>query len=616
MKNIFLAGAHTAGAPLPELVEEIRSLENILRPLHERAIWNLLSNRAANATDVFDTFSRLGQAIALFHYAGHASQQELHLEGGGQARGIAELFGLARGGGQPVRVVFLNGCASNGLVDDLHKAGVGAVIATSRPIGDQLALDFARCFYQTWAMEGKTLEQAFQTAVAFVHSKAAGKYREIVIATRSIGFANQETAQDMPWGLYTNPDCDAAEQQALLQSQLNPQPQLPPQVLKDVRPRATESLLELVFDFQENDPEAQKEITEGKDPLLVLITRLPWTVGTHLRRLFAVEDTQSMAEPGEARIKELVSGYTELTRFISYLSLSAVWDERQMAQLPPERFAQLPLIPDTDGVVSTDYIWRLRQYLALQKEIPGDPFKLEAHLETFLHTVDTELLESYRFIEAMKQALAPDSPPEALLELVLARTGKADGLADICLQTEAIFSRFLRAALFLTKFRLYTVRSILVDKIRFLDLKAPYVHKTMSLHGAFSDVKLIPTARAVASDNACILFAPGNQPDDPLAGALNLSPFYIDKSAYLEDKIAHYPAIYVLKYQASGDEFVYEYLDGDVNHQYIFAEDHRLVIRRIGAIFPPALKVDIKDSQRFQVVHKQLLKLNQDFAAV
>ncbi len=614
MNNIFLAGAHLEGAPLPELVEEIRQLETILRPLHERAIWGLESNRAANLNDVFGTFSRGNAKITVFHYAGHAGQQELHLDGGGQVRGIAELFGLTQGSG--LQLVFLNGCATAGQVGAFHQAGVGAVIATSRPIGDELAYGFAVCFYQTWAMEGKTLEQAFQTATAFLHSKATGKNHEVVVETRGFGRVNEAEKTALLWGLYLNPQLTADQQKHLRHWALNPPPQLPPQLLRDVPSHTTESLLELVYDFEQNDAEAQKEIAEGKDPLLVLITRLPWTVGTHLRRLFAVEDSQSMTEAGAERLKELVSGYTELTRFISYLALSALWDERQKAHVSPERLHQLPLIPDTDGQVSTDYIWRLRQYFALQKEIPGDPFGLEEHLENFLNTVDTELTEGYHFIEALKQVLAPDSPPEILQELVLTRTGKVEGLADICLQTEAIFSRFLRAALFLTKFRLYTVRSILVDKIRFLDLKNPYVHKTMSLHGAFSDIKLIPTPRAIASDNACILFAPANQPSDPLAGALNLSPFYIDKSAYLEDKIAHSPTVYVLKYQTTGDEFVYEYLDGDVNHQYIFAEDHRLVIRRYGAVFPAALKIDLKDSQRFQVVYQQLRKLNQDFAAV
>lgn len=616
MKSIFLASAHFQGSPLPELVEEIRGIEAVLRPLHERAIWELRSNRAANLSDVFDTFVREGDQIALFHYAGHANQQELQLEGGGKVQGIAALFGLAQG--KPLKLVFLNGCASAGMVKNLHQAGIGAVIATTRPIEDQLAREFAICFYQSWSLEGKKLDQSFQIALAFVQSKPAGENFRLQTNTHEIGSLKKEanSQADIPWGIYYNPELGAQELAQLQNWEINPAPQLPPQVLREVRTNATESLLELVYEFEQNDADAQQEIASGKDPLLVLITRLPWTVGTHLRRLFAVEDSQSMAESGLERLRELISGYTELTRFICYLSLSALWDERQIAGISPERLSQLPSLPHVEEPSNIDFIWRLRQYFGLQKEISGDPFELEGHLEQFLHTLDTELLESYRFMEELKRVLSSNSPAEHLNDLVQARTGKAKGIREVCLQTEAIFSRFLRSALFLTKYRLYTVRSILVDKIRYLDQKSPYIHKTMSLHGAFSDVKLIPTPRSVASDNACILFALAKQNEDPLAGALNLTPFYIDKSAYLEDKITHYPAIYVFKYQAEGDEFVYEYLDGDVNHQYIFAEDHHLIIRKFGAIFPTALKIDIRDSQRFQVVYKQLHKLKQDFSSL
>lgn len=40
-KMIFLAVAHTESAPLSELVDEVRAIEAILRPLHERGIWTL-----------------------------------------------------------------------------------------------------------------------------------------------------------------------------------------------------------------------------------------------------------------------------------------------------------------------------------------------------------------------------------------------------------------------------------------------------------------------------------------------------------------------------------------------------------------------------------------------
>lgn len=616
MKNIFLAAAYSAEAHLPELVNEIRALESIFRPLQERAVLGIISNRAANTDDVFGTFSEKNQVISIFHYAGHANQAELKFEGGGNIRGIAELFGITQS--TALQFVFLNGCASKGQVAALHFAGVGAVIATSCAIKDELARLFSSIFYETWAKEGQTLEKAFQIAAARIHTKPEAEAKAFIVETRSFGRDNEVHAETLPWGLYLNPDLNSEAQIALRNYSINPVPSLKNMTFsQDGRTISSESMLELLYDFEQSDVEAQKEISEGKDPLLVLITRLPWTIGAHLRRLFALEESQSMAKAGIERLKELVSTYTELTRFISYIALSALWDERRLTLVPAEKLAQIPGIPDSNGTVSTDYIWRLKQYFALQKAIPGDSFKVEGYLEGFLHIVESELFEAYRFMEGLKDVFSnEENAAENLQALVSARTGKEDGIVQICFDTELIVSRFMRAALFLTKFRLYSIRSILVDKIRYLDLQNPYVHKTMRLHGAFSDIKLIPTPRAIASDNACILLAFIDQPNDPLAGALNLSPFYLDKSAYLEDKISHAPNLYVLKHQGPNDDFVYEYLDEDVNHVYLFKEDHQLTIRRSGAVFPAALKLGTLESRRFQVVHQQLLKFKQDFASI
>jgi hypothetical protein len=611
MNVIYLAAAHTTPY-LPELVEELVNIEASLDPLRKRGIWELKANRAANLDDVFKSFSENGAEIKVFHYCGHANQSELALEGGGHIRGISGLFGLTEpeeNGVNPLYFVFLNGCATEEQVASLHAAGVAAVIATSRPIGDTAARIFAERFYLYWSAEGKTLKQAFDMAENYLNSGPVEQHRDI--EERAPGHRqNASENESFAWGLYPHPMFGLLA----LGWQLNPPVQLPPQILADVRPQASESLLELVFKFEENDADARADIQSGKDPLLVLITRLPWTIGTHLRRLFALDDAKSMATPGLERLRELVSGYNELTRFISYISLSALWDERQRASLDLQRLAELPLLPDADSIHTADYIWLLRQYFALQKEIPDDPFGAEPHLEKFLHAVDTSLADAYLFMEELKIALSPSSEPERIGELVQSRTGKADGLAELCLQAEVVFNRFLEASLWLTKYRLYTVRSILVDKIRYLELKEPYIHRTMSLHGAFSEIKLLSTKREIPSDNSCILLAPAHPPGtDPLAGALNLSPFYIDKSSYLEEKAAHYPAIYVLKHERATGEFVFEYIDGDVNHEYRFAEDHQLVVKKYGAVFPAALKIDLRDSQKFQSVYQQLNKLKSDF---
>lgn len=610
MQSILLTAAHTTPY-LPELVEELRAIENVLRPLEERQLWKVLSNRAASLTDIFDAFARMQNQIQIFHYSGHANQTELFFEGGGNIHGIAGMMGIAKNAeneANPLRFVFLNGCASKGQVAHLHQAGIAAVVATLRPIGDEAASNFAKQFYKTWALEGKTLEQAFLFAKNYLLGQQSGG-QERRIDLRGLALLEEDNeVTSFDWSLYINPNTKVDIQNF----QLNPVVQLPPQILKNVPTFATEAVLNLVAEFEKKDSEAQKVIEEGTDPLLALITRLPWTIGTHLRRLFALEPSQSMYKPGLERLRELVFAYHELTRFICYLSLSTLWDEIQHSGINLE--SPLPLIP-VEPLETVDYIWRLKQYLTLQQKIPGDPYVIESHLQTFLDAAEGELHSGYLFMEELKIAFDSESDPERINELVLSRTGKIDGLTEVCLQAEAVYTQFLKASLWLTEFRLYTVRSILVDKARYVELENPFVHRTINLHGAFSDIKMISTRRKIASDNACILFAPRqNSSSDPLANALNLSPFYIDKSAFIEDNTTYHPSIYVLTHQNDKGEFLYEYLDGDINHQYRFKEDQSFRVLSVGAVFPKALNVKLEDSRKFRVIYQQLSKLTEDFS--
>jgi len=617
-KKIFLAAAlDTEGTPLTGLVAEIRAIETALRPLQERDIAAIVSNRAAATQDIFQVFSSEKNQISVFHYAGHANQQELKLEGGGHVKGISGLFGLTQG--RNLRLVFLNGCASLGQVKSLHEAGVGAVMATSHPIGDEAAQVFAATFYQEWTKEDTILDFAFEMAKKRVEALAQGKQRNIAKRDINVGETTTDTENtEFLWGLYLNPAFTPAEQAELNNWCVNPRPQLPQQLLQSVKPRAMESLQELLYEFKAGDEDARAELEadDSKDALLVLMTRLPWMIGTHLRRLFALEESRSMAEPGMERLRELVNAYTELTRFISYIALSALWDDRQKKD-ESAKFStlQIPtMLPDDAGQDRTDYVYALRQYYAVLNTIPGDPIGLEAHIAGFLKVVDEDLREGYRFMEELKTALT-ETDGQRLQTLLQSRTGKTDGLAEVCLQAEALFARFLQAALFLTEYKLYSIRSISVDKIRLLDMEQPFVHRTMMLHAAFSDIKLLPTPRTDASDNYCILLVPRKQKGkDPLENALNISPFYLDRNAFLSNKSDQYPAVFVLKYQKNGQEFTYQYIDRDVNHTYSHTEDLYFTIKKFGAVFPPVLGISQQDVDKFTPVYRQLLKFGQDFS--
>ena len=611
MDHIFIACAHDKGAPLPELVEESRAIEKILAPLKERSLYEVDSNRAANIDDIFSTFQQ-DNAIKIFHYCGHADGENLYLEEAGNIKGLAELFGLKReeGDWNPLQFVFLNGCASYGQTQSLFDTGVAAVISTSRKIGDTNARVFAEQFYTTWMMEGKTLEEAFEAAKARLHTSSDK-------TTRAASFANipipkeEDFKAAIPWGLYFH--TELPEDHPIKKWTLNKRPELPAMMLAEIKPNATQSLRELVHEFRKTDREAQQLIrSERKDPLMVLIERLPWIIGTHLRRLFAVEAGRSMTDPGEARLKELIAAYTELTRFISYLSLSLLWDAKG------EGFdtGDLPFspIPSETDFVTTDFVFRTRTIFEKLKQFDNaDPLKLEPNLDKFLQQVENseELRPGYLLMEEWKQALAGGK--ERFAELVQSRGG--EDIKGLVLEAEAIYARFLKSCLFLTQYKLHTVRSIVVDKIRNLSAERPYSHYTISLHAAFSQLQTSLTERETATDNYCLLLTPRRQETDALENAVNLSPFYLDRSSFIGNNTGNYPAVFALDFYREKDfdkEYIFHYIDTDVNHNYAFAKDNQLIIDPYGAVLPEHLEVGPEVMERFERIYEQLQQLESD----
>lgn len=622
MYQILLAAAHKHQSPLPSLVAELRDIERALLPLQQQRRIQLLSIRAADLEDIFNTFI-LNKNVQIFHYAGHADEENLYLEEAGKIKGIAELFGLQRepSSWNKLRLVFLNGCATQGHVADLHAAGVAAVLATSRNIDDDLAATFAKIFYQTWMAEDKTLKEAFEIAKAWVHTQVG--YMAFDSQRRQIAFRSAaDYKKAISWGVYLHPDL--ASSTVIENWVLNERPKLAPMLLATVQPNATQSLRALVHEFIKTDIDAREQVRhQRKNPLMVLIGRLPWTIGTHLRRLFAIDTDQTMLQPNRERLKELTIAYSDLSRFISYLCLSMLWDSRRKQRnlKPDEPFEPLPftIVPAADAFHTTDYFFRTKVYyerLLQLREVLVDPISLLPRIGSFLEKLKREegLGQAYLVMEGWKQAvLAGDSQLDALIQSRSA--GQTDGLKSLVLEAEAIYAQFLKAALFLTQYKLHTVRSIMVNKLHNLEDECPYSHYTISLHAAFSQLQTLMTERETASDNYCLMLTYRQQGKDLLAKAINLSPFYLDRSSYIGNNTRNYPAIFMLNdREGEGSEarYRFQYIDTDVNYQYTFQKDHKLLIDQYGAQLPNHLEVDHESIKRFERIHEQLRQLDQD----
>lgn len=607
--NIYLAAARTDPS-LTALVEEVRNIEEIFRPLKEKKL-EVISQRVADTEDLFTIFNWHGQDIGIFHYSGHSNQQELDFPSGGHIEGIAGLFNQNQVQEEsevsnPLRLVFINGCCSYGMVKAFHGAGVAVVIASVCEIGDQSARDFATQFYKTWVIEGKKLKEAFESAANFIKSSKTGN--KIDISVRGLERLGTNERNILPWGMYPNEQIDPQKVEEVDNWIINPVVHLPYPILQNVRTISSEALLELVDDF-----ERENSVTgsPSQDPLLNLISQLPWPVGVHLRRLFVVDPGKSMSTPGIARLRELVNGYTEITRFLCYTLLS-LWCQSEQA-INGQRSGE-NIFPWEARGIRISYIYYLEQFQKLQRGAKDKLGFLE-HLDGFFEGLDQNAVD---FMEELRGAVEDTQHLESLIS---SRMNPGEGVPELCLQVEATFTHFLKRILFLCNYRLYTIRSISVDKISYLDTARPFVHKTMLVHAAFSSMELLPTEREVASDNYSMLLGLRDaEHTDPFAEVINLSPFYVDRSSWLEaaklqgGNLDANPMIFVLsEYLEKDKTYVFKYIERDPNHRYQSEDVQQLIIRKSGAFFPAALQVDIRGSQQFRIIYNQLERLRNGY---
>lgn len=116
--------------------------------------------------DFFELF-RQDRQVDILHYAGHANPSGLALlDKLFSAETLQKLVALKIAENpDALRLVFLNGCATEEIARKLITAGTKCVIATPRSVGDETAAFFAQSFYKSLA-ERKTITAAFEFACA------------------------------------------------------------------------------------------------------------------------------------------------------------------------------------------------------------------------------------------------------------------------------------------------------------------------------------------------------------------------------------------------------------------------------------------------------------------
>jgi hypothetical protein len=201
---IILAFANSNGDDyLPLINKEKKSIYESLLEYDDNDFVNIRLVDNASIEDIFKFFKRYQDQVVIFHYGGHANSTHLILETPAGEKQPADANGLAQLIGQQkeLRLVFLNGCATQKQVDKLLCEGVRAVIATTVSITDDNAVEFAVKFYETLAGK-ETIEIAFKTAKALYTAKY-GQSREInIIRGYDLDGKDETVKEYTPWILH------------------------------------------------------------------------------------------------------------------------------------------------------------------------------------------------------------------------------------------------------------------------------------------------------------------------------------------------------------------------------------------------------------------------------
>ena len=532
---IFLAFANEEGRYLDYLKRESTAVHDALLPVDTKGFVKVVREESTVINDLFRIFQAYKDRIAVFHFAGHADGKQLSLEG--QSAEMKQLAQLIAEQKDTLRLVFLNGCATAGQVEHLHKMGISAVIATQCPIQDLQAQEFANRFYSALANH-YSLEGAFLHAKAYLEVKHR---RNLEIFRGGLSFLNE--TKSLPWGLYVSETAPAD----ILNWKLPQFYAAPPPSSVQVSYAVNKNILRLLKAIKQKAPHLTQRNYPTEEALI--ITSFPWVISVHLFRLFA--DAESMSVAGLPRLKELIQAYVSTTRFLSYIALAQLWSELKSGTLTLKNELNEFFLLHESNSDTFDYMLLLQEVCENLKSDKVEWFMPEIKDIAQHWSSGSETFDQYRYVESVRQQLLTDEiPPEEVEES--------------CYLCESVLTDLLTEAANLANFSLLTVRDIRVINPGHIAVQTPFEHMIGDLHVPFQAyLKHRPRSLEEYINSHSVVLTQRSG-EARISKYLNLSPFYVDKTAFGDGKGRNTPMIFALKHWGSNN-FVFQNVNFNIN---------------------------------------------------
>lgn len=536
---IFLAFANDQDAHLPLLEAERKAIKGHLIPLANEQYFQLYDESTTSREDLIRYLSEFNDRVAIFHYGGHAESDQIMLtDGSANAGGVAQALALQ----DNLKLVFLNGCSTYEQVKELLAQGIDAVIATSVPVGDSSAMEFADVFYKALATQ-HSLEEAFRLSAAnYLMEKG-----ENVGIYRGQGLEAPEEDR-LPWGLYT-----ADEQTETLSWKL-PRESATSLIVRGagyryqtgtVNQKIIETLANAIApysgpvrDLIEN-ARRRGRAPKVRDLRVAVIDSFPTPLGTHLRKLLLSEEIST------ERLRRIVNVYRVSAEILAFILLSQLWNElrkKPEVKIPEDQLVQLQAFFKLDAASAQtfDFVQLIRALGDVFDVLKAPYFVKEfADLRTAFYQ-DESLQKAYLFLEEMRAELMA--------------TVTADEIESFCVQAEDHLCELFKHLGFSAKYKMLTIKSIEMQKRRFEE--PSFRHHMVILDritAAFGVLDEVLNSDAYTENDSVVLVPT----EDALSPYLNLSPFILDENALLGQQNSK---VFFYRYNTDG-AFYYQLTD-------------------------------------------------------
>lgn len=602
---IVLAFANDRDRYLQYLNSEKRSITDTLRNHSDKGFIQVERIDDAVIDNIFYFFDRYHDRIAIFHYGGHASGTHLQLETPtGEAQlarsaSLAQLMGQQRG----LKLVFLNGCATKKQVRLLLSAGVKAVIATSVPIDDMMAMEFASQFYSSLSSD-YSIEDAFKNARARVNTPEGSSMEIKIYPNRDIFMNTAGPHEDItpdgdaPWGLYCN-DREALEwklpvprvkrviDEARTGTPLEVNAYLIDTLSKAIIPHSL-IMPGLIENHQRQikSNQTSKANMTRKEIRKLIVESYPLPVGEQLRRLFQ-NNSRNLS-----RLNQLVLCYRILMEYLCFIMLSQLWDESHV---------------HNSIRVDEDFIIQLTRFFE-RKEDDYQAFNYLQFIEIIAHIYQHNkikyFVDEFSLFETSLTNHDPLYDSLLMMENIkceFSRGGvmSSNEISHLCGSAEEYLGIILKTLFFLVNYELATIKKIIVKKERHKD--PDFWHWKVELKGRREALVDIEWKRLCCTDDNSVIILKDFENIENIENNmdfLSLSPFIIDYNAFSNEDLSR---LYFYSYR--------DVMSG--SYCYRFLEDEDFTLSTSGEEDDEEILTEYqKLKDQFEAFQKSMLKLN------